>query len=209
MPSDNEQNDRKEASTAASVDILSYLSHATLDVIGEAGFNYKFNSLRDHDLPPDHPDTNILSNALARIVRTTGGYPLVQLFKAEIPILRYVLNFDERSRDNAYASKIFRDVGGKIIQAERKRIKEEAEAGERVGDERKSIKMGSKPKDLLSVILRTSVGEDGETVSDEDALNQIPTFILAGEYPCHRRTCSRYSIQVCIRSVGIDIDLLE
>jgi cytochrome P450 len=109
------------------------------------------------------------------------------MLRVEIPILRYVLRFDQRWKDYEYAGKAFREVTKTIIEAERGRIKEEAKAGE---NGNRSGKPGSKSKDLMSVILRTAVGEDGETISDKDAGNQIPAFILSGEYPTFNH--SRY-----------------
>jgi cytochrome P450 len=152
-------------------------------MIGLAGFNYEFNSLRDHDLPPNHPDANVLLNALERMLNTTVGWSLPQLLRVEIPVLKYVLRFDQRWKDYEYAGKAFREVTKQIIEAARRKIKEEAKAGENGVNEKRSGKTGSKSKDLMSVILRTAVGEDGETISDKEAGNQIPTFILGGECP--------------------------
>lgn len=156
----------------AKVDMLSYLSHTTLDIIGLAGFNYTFDSLTGR--------TNELSSALEKVLTTTGGFPICQVLKAEFPILRPFLNFDERSRETDQASKTFMKVGSKIIAAERERIKQEQNEYEG-GDEENPKNMGkNRSKDLLSVILRTAVGNGSDAVTDQDALKQIPTFIMAG-----------------------------
>ena len=73
--------------------MLSYLSRATLDVIGEAGFGYDFNALRCPDRNDDKPESE-LSAAFSVIFSTARQYRVLNIFQSWFPLLRrYVRGF--------------------------------------------------------------------------------------------------------------------
>ena len=73
--------------------MLSYLSRATLDVIGEAGFGYHFNALSSPDYNDEKPE-NELSAAFAVIFSTARQYRVLNIFQSWFPLLRrYVRGF--------------------------------------------------------------------------------------------------------------------
>ncbi|PVG01506.1 cytochrome P450 [Serendipita vermifera] len=143
------------------VDMLSYLSKTTLDVIGLAGFNYEFNALKD--------ESSELSTAFESILQSTGGFPLFQVLKEHIPLLRYILRYDSLSRNLDRSQKTMREIGKKLIAQKKKEIEAEKEAGNKRGS-----------KDLLTLLIRSNMSEKAERLTDDEVLNQIPTFLLAG-----------------------------
>lgn len=73
---------------SAQVDILSWLSRMTLDVIGLAGFNYRFDSLNPH-APP-----NELSGAFEEMFNPSGArLTLFIILKNIFPILEFLVSY--------------------------------------------------------------------------------------------------------------------
>lgn len=70
----------------ARIDVLSWLSRATLDVIGLAGFNYKFNALNEHG------EVNELNKAFSTLFHADGRFHVLQLLQAFFPIFRIVVS---------------------------------------------------------------------------------------------------------------------
>jgi hypothetical protein len=67
------------------IDALSWLGRATLDVIGEAGFGYSFNSLTS--------DSDALANAFAVIFSTARKFRVMTILQVWFPILRKFASF--------------------------------------------------------------------------------------------------------------------
>jgi hypothetical protein len=65
----------------AKVEISSWLSRATLDIIGLAGFNYSFDALKFGE------DSNELGYAFAQVFNSTKNMKLINAVKGRIPIL--------------------------------------------------------------------------------------------------------------------------
>lgn len=147
--------------------MLSYLSRATLDIIGLAGFNYAFNGLSG--------GSSELSEAFNKVFDSTG-MPVMQLLRGWIPVLRYV-NFDSQSRHNIKAQKTIRKVGMKLVAEKKKLVMEERAS--RGGTE---LEKG-RERDLLTLLIKanmsTALGKE-QTMSDDEVINQIPTFLIAG-----------------------------
>ncbi|KAJ3573306.1 hypothetical protein NP233_g2502 [Leucocoprinus birnbaumii] len=146
----------------ARVDALSWLSKATLDIIGEAGFGYDFGSLTED---PNHRSE--LGEAFEIMFKVGTRPSLLALLRGLIPILR-VLPAD-RDAETKKAKQIMMRIGKELLQ-------------ERKSDST-AAKMGSGSKDLLSLLVRanTSPGlPSSQRMSDEEVVAQIPTFIVAG-----------------------------
>lgn len=67
----------------AKIDVLSWLSRATLDIIGLAGFDYAFDALDGKE--------NELNEAFAMIFRATESIPLFQMLQSMVPLLGYIV----------------------------------------------------------------------------------------------------------------------
>lgn len=71
--------------------MLSYLSRATLDIIGLAGFNYEFNAL--HPISKDGKrEENELSGAFARLFRAAGSHKVLGFLQAWFPVFRMIVS---------------------------------------------------------------------------------------------------------------------
>lgn len=143
--------------------MLNHLSHATLDIIGLAGFNYSINALSNQH--------NDLSESFNAILRSTDGIPIFQLLKSQIPMLRRVLTFDRASRNTQDARKRMDAIGRVLVQWKKEDIRAEQAGGE--------DGLG-KSKDLLSLLIKSNMDETGGGLTDNEVLDQIPTFLLAG-----------------------------
>ncbi|VDB85604.1 unnamed protein product [Peniophora sp. CBMAI 1063] len=146
-------------SHGAVVDMLSYLSRATLDVIGEAGFGYHFNALSSPDYNDEKPE-NELSAAFAVIFSTARQYRVLNIFQSWFPLLR---RYQPNGASIKDAQETIRRVGTQLIT---ERL--EASPAE------------DEPRDLLSAIVRTNSGVGKDALSQTDILSQISTFIAAG-----------------------------
>ncbi|KAJ7259650.1 cytochrome P450 [Mycena rebaudengoi] len=143
------------------VDVLSWLSKATLDIIGLAGFNYKFNTL-DADEKRDE-----LDEAFTTITSSELG--LLDFFQAKFPVLRLI-----PTKVNAVirnSQEVMMRIGRQLLQDSKKGIAEDG--GSQSG----------RARDLLSLLVRANTSKDvpvNQRLSDKDVLAQVPTFLVAG-----------------------------
>ncbi|KAK0227770.1 cytochrome P450 [Armillaria fumosa] len=144
-------------------DVLSWLSRLTLDVIGLAGFNYKFNSLNPSHTP------NELNEAFTEIFGTaTRSNPLL-FIKTFFPALRFIP--DPRDAQISKAHETMGRIGHQLLQESHARIRASGE------------KSSSTARDLLSLLVKANMSPDvGEyhRMTDSDVLAQVPTFLVAG-----------------------------
>ncbi|KAF9036849.1 cytochrome P450 [Panaeolus papilionaceus] len=70
---------------AKRIDALSWLSRATLDVIGLTGFNYDFEALT-----PDGPERNELNKAFKTLFETGGELSIPAVLRGLFPIFRFL-----------------------------------------------------------------------------------------------------------------------
>ncbi|KAJ7243063.1 cytochrome P450 [Mycena rebaudengoi] len=143
------------------VNAVSWLSKATLDIIGLAGFNYKFNSL-DPSAARDEFD-----EAFSTITSTQVGF--MTLIQAHFPVFRAI----PRRLDTIYLNSqaVMVRIGQKLLQESKKEI---AEGG---------AFQSRRARDLLSLLVRANTSKDipeSQQLSDEDVLAQVPTFLVAG-----------------------------
>ncbi|PVG01578.1 cytochrome P450 [Serendipita vermifera] len=189
------------------VEMLAYLSCTTLDIIGMAGFNYSFGALKtlvgktakksisntttnqmkqevinhnDAELDSDEIDAehhDPLSGAISRTIDSTnGGFALLLLLKMYIPLFR-LINFDSRSRLIRKSRVIINQIGKSIVKERKSAIAEENESG---------LDRRGGAGDLLTLLIKANLADNGDgktgdrKLSDEEVMNQIPTFFLAG-----------------------------
>ncbi|KAJ7262670.1 cytochrome P450 [Mycena haematopus] len=151
------------ANGAARIDILSWLSKATLDIIGLAGFNYNFSNLSAEG-------TTELGAAFATIFQSGASANFFRVIQTLIPAFRII----PTKLDNTMASSraTMMRIGRKLLQDS---SKEMAESG--------TFEKSRSRRDLLSLLVRANTSKDipaSQRLSDEDVLAQVPTFLVAG-----------------------------
>ncbi|KAF7792239.1 hypothetical protein EIP86_003275 [Pleurotus ostreatoroseus] len=152
------------------LDVLSWLSKTTLDIIGLAGFNYDFNSL-----DPDG-QVNELNEAFGTVFSSANDSRLFAVLQAVIPPLRLLRT--KRAKRAAQSQAVMRRIGLQLI-AEKKAAILGEKTSEKQGVERKDVQ----GRDLLSLLIKANMAVDipeNQRLSDEEVLAQVPTFIVAG-----------------------------
>ncbi|CUA74246.1 Cytochrome P450 CYP72A219 [Rhizoctonia solani] len=145
-----------------SINVLSWLSRATLDIIGAAGFDHHFNSLEGND-------EDELSAAFNKIFQHSQTPGILALLANIFPILEYIPT--QRKREIAAGLASMRRIGTKLI-ADKKAALEQDD------------KMGSnlQGRDLLTLLIKSNIQSEhaAHQMSDEEVLSQISTFLVAG-----------------------------
>jgi len=157
----------KEAGSVGTtrIDAVSWLSRTTLDIIGLAGFNYKFDALSENSKP------NELNQAFATIFKAGTRQDILPALQAWFPIFRIFPT--ERGPQIHQAQSAMLRIGKQILK--------DSKASLSLAP--KTERSSSRTKDLLSLLLKanTSVDiPDSQRLSDEDVLAQVPTFLVAG-----------------------------
>ncbi|THH06763.1 hypothetical protein EW146_g9513, partial [Bondarzewia mesenterica] len=170
------------------VDVLSWLGRATLDVIGEAGFGYRFDALTD--------TTNELASAFGIIFSTARKFRVMTILQVWFPLLRRFRRNNQTMRD-AHAT--MRRIGMQLVQERRALVEAELASlssastdshdGNDRGNEAERIE-GDRTvlgRDILSVLIRSNVSSTpSQQLSLPEVLSQISTFLAAG----HETTAS-------------------
>ncbi|KAJ7252827.1 cytochrome P450 [Mycena rebaudengoi] len=148
------------------IEILSWLRRMTLDVIGQAGFNYHFDALQVDKKP------NELNQVFSELFHSpqSSRYATLRIQQAMVPILRLVpasgSNVLREARNKMYA------IGMQIVS------KSKAEINASKGE-----KNLGKSRDLLSTLLKANLSTtipETQRLNDAEIVGQIPTFFLAG-----------------------------
>ncbi|KAF9453706.1 cytochrome P450 [Macrolepiota fuliginosa MF-IS2] len=148
----------------ARINVLSGLSKMTLDVIGLAGFDYKFNALQGEKSELNEAFNTLFSTrpAMSMILILRG---LMGRFSFLVPV--------EGDKAGRQAKATMDRIGNQLLN-ESKAALEKASEGK---DER------FKKRDLLSLLLKANMSTDvpqNQRMSDQDVLAQVPTFLVAG-----------------------------
>ncbi|KAJ3865395.1 cytochrome P450 [Lentinula novae-zelandiae] len=141
---------------AVRVDVQSWLSRMTLDVIGRAGFNYRFYAL-------DSTEPDELSKAFSVIFGISSRFTLWNdVLQGLFPVLRV---FKE-------AQVTMERIGRDLLRQSKEHLAATGEKGD-----------GWRARDLLSLLVRSNMSKDileHQRMSDEDVISQVPTFLVAG-----------------------------
>ncbi|KAF8513725.1 cytochrome P450 [Hysterangium stoloniferum] len=154
--------------------IMTWLSKATLDIIGLAGFDYQFNAL-----DPSGKE-NELNTAFSNVMKQGHHSIIWVLAQSYIPVLRFIPT--ARGRLVKRSREVMDRVGNKLVHDKKQAILQESAAKTESGKtqiERSSITT----RDLLSRLMAANMATDlpdNQRLSDEDVLAQIPTFLIAG-----------------------------
>jgi cytochrome P450 len=193
---------------AVDLDVVSWLSRCTLDIIGLAGFGYTFDALAGNGAP------NELLSAFSTIFGASSPSALVTMLNLVVPGFRHVVRTlhtsvwsgtvltrvqpTERNRQRKNALSVMMRIGEQLLAERKAAATLEAAQGEKITD--------SRARDLLSLLVRANTAANPrERLSDADVLGrecvtgistilsdagaEIPTFLLAG----HETTSSLLS----------------
>ncbi|TFK75269.1 cytochrome P450 [Pluteus cervinus] len=150
------------ASAQVQLDICRWISRATFDVIGLAGFDYDFNAIED--------ESNELFCAYKEMFEVSisqGGFTRT-MFNIYLPAISSLFR-DRTMRTVQRCQETIRRVAGRLIQEKKRKILD----GEKSGASR----------DLLSLLIKSNLATDLPAdcrISDEDMLHNINTFMFAG-----------------------------
>ncbi|KAF9478728.1 cytochrome P450 [Pholiota conissans] len=142
------------------VDIAAWISRASFDVIGLAGFGYDFHALKD--------ESEEVYCAYRKMFRIADkGLNLWQILELYFPVLRKIFVTDDIRITNE-SKKIIAKAGQAIV-AEKKRAFQEAQVH------------GDEEKDLLTLLIKSNLHNSKELrLTDEELQDQCSTFLLAG-----------------------------
>ncbi|KAF7364385.1 hypothetical protein MSAN_01099200 [Mycena sanguinolenta] len=151
---------------AARIEVMSWLRRMTLDVIGQAGFNYRFNALDTGGKP------NELNDAFTDLLHSphANRYSGFRAAQGIVPILKIMPGSGQNLVRTA-RMKMFR-IGREIVNQSKADIKA-AKAEKDLG----------KQRDLLSTLLKANLSAvipDSQRLDDAEVVGQIPAFFFAG-----------------------------
>ncbi|KAK6987515.1 cytochrome P450 [Favolaschia claudopus] len=151
----------------ARVEALSWLSKATLDIIGLAGFNYKIDALAaEDDAPP-----NELAEAFEASFASDTGFSFIRFLQMRYPLLRRIPL--KRDKIAIAAQQTMKRIGRELLASSKREVSENG-----------TFETGSgRARDLLTLLVRANTSKDvpaHQRLSDEDVIAQVPTFLVAG-----------------------------
>ncbi|CAA7260000.1 unnamed protein product [Cyclocybe aegerita] len=147
-------------SAGAVVDLAHWISRASFDVIGLAGFNYDFHSIQD--------DSEEVYTAYRRMFDIADkGLGLREILELYFPITRKIFVTEDIAVTNV-SLRVIAEAGKKIV-AENKAAYLDAQEN------------GNESKDLLTLLIKSNLSEDSsKRLTDQELLDQCSTFLLAG-----------------------------
>ncbi|KAG8752319.1 hypothetical protein FRC14_007141 [Serendipita sp. 396] len=184
------------ANPSETVNIIPFIARCTLDIIGLAGFNTDFNTVKNTngEKKDENPgniakqenagSTSDLADAFAKSFRTDQGYAIMQILLAWIPPLRSVLFlFDSTTRAAEDAQATMRRIGKQLVEERKRELGFlPPKADEQQSQQRDAPSSGT-GKDLLSLMIKANMSPDvspEQRMTDAEVMHQIPTFMVAG-----------------------------
>ncbi|KAJ7343735.1 cytochrome P450 [Mycena albidolilacea] len=155
-----------EQNGEARIEVLSWLRRMTLDVIGQAGFNYQFDALEAKGQP------NELNQVFTELFHSPHANRIAgfRLAQGIAPILRLMPGPGWKvllaARNKMYS------IGKRIVSKSKADIK--ASKGEKT--------LGAR-RDLLSILLKANLSTaipETQRLNEAEVIAQIPTFFVAG-----------------------------
>ncbi|KAJ7703296.1 cytochrome-450 hydroxylase [Mycena rosella] len=150
---------------AVEIDVGQWLSRATFDVMGLAGFDYNFNSIQDVSNELFVAYKEMFEVAIAQV------HPFRNLLSIYLPSVNRLFA-DKTVRTVDRCQEVIHRVAGRLIQDKKRKLADGKK--NRVPDEE---------KDLLTLLLKSNTATDlppEHRISDDDILNNINTFMFAG-----------------------------
>ncbi|KAJ7124284.1 cytochrome P450 [Mycena epipterygia] len=155
----------------ARIDVLSALSKITLDIIGQAGFNYQFDSLNPNTKPNDVQE--VVHNMFHSATASREG-----MLRILVPMLPSVWFLPVPGR------KVFEDARQRLARFGNMMLADAKTSINAAGGQN-SVGSG---RDLFSILLRANLS-DANRMSDAELAGQIAVFLAAG----HATTSSAIS----------------
>ncbi|TBU23441.1 cytochrome P450 [Dichomitus squalens] len=154
-----------ESQDVARINVIKEISKMTLDVIGLAGFNYRFDALK-----AEVPE-NALVTAFNQLFDPQPRITFMMILRNFFPIFSIIP--DKQTKRFDHAQDVMRRIGMELIAEKKGEILHKAAEGK------------EKPhgRDLLTLLLKANMATDlpeNQRLSDEDVLAQVPTFLVAG-----------------------------
>ncbi|KAJ4473121.1 cytochrome P450 [Lentinula aciculospora] len=179
----------------AKINVLDWISKMTLDVIGRAGFNYEFDTLKENG------ESNKLAQAFAAIFSDLdmgkAKYQPWTVLQTLFPTLRALPPLKIPGLDSAQETM---DKIGKELLDESKKALESS------GDDIRNLKS----KDLLTLLVKSNMnGEPSQRMSDEDVLAQIPTFFVAGHETTRQEFSTTWALFALVQHPDVQRKLRE
>ncbi|KAA1468405.1 cytochrome P450 [Dentipellis sp. KUC8613] len=173
----------KRSNSSAVVDSYNWISRATFDIIGLAGFDYPFRSLQD--------ETEEVSLAYRKMFAATDKGPgLKGLLRLYFPIIERIFP-DEAATITKESLRTIRAAGDKLIANKKAAILASASSSKEIRD-----------KDLLSLMIKSNLSENpAQRMSDDVLLDQLSTFLFAGS------DSTAVSIAWCLHNLAIRQDI--
>lgn len=172
------------------VDVLHWLSRSSLDIIGEAAFDYQFNALETR-----HEESEMLSaieNLIATIMDVNLGQAIAILL-SEIRGLGFLRSLPtKRNRAMWNSQRILHEQAVKIVQDAKFDLEKEAKAVGLLKEKSISLsanmleefeESGPSFKALMWRLIKANMAEDlkeKDRMSDDELVNQIMTFLFGG-----------------------------
>ncbi|KAJ6553319.1 cytochrome P450 [Mycena capillaripes] len=149
----------------ARIDVLEWVRRITLDVIGQAGFNYRFGALTDQGTPSE------LHQAFTDLTYSPDSqrHGRLRFVSAIVPVLKFLPMPGTRALKAARTQMY--PLGLRIVGESKDLIKDSAD-----------MTLSGK-RDLLSVLLKSNLSPnvpEAHRLSEDEVVAQIPTFLFAG-----------------------------
>ncbi|GJE91800.1 cytochrome P450 [Phanerochaete sordida] len=195
--------EERTASPGAKVDVLAWLARATLDVIGEAGFGYAFNSLSAASDTTGGKGEDELARAFAVIFSTARKFRVATILQVWFPVLR---RFRRNSAAEDSARATMNRIGLDLIAERRREVLE---------DKMYASQEAMDGRDLLTVMIKSSLSSDpSQQLSTNEMLCQIATFLAAGHetsssaltwtlYALARAPASQHKLRAELQSLAL------
>ncbi|KZT67097.1 cytochrome P450 [Daedalea quercina L-15889] len=173
--------------SSARVDVLAWLARATLDVIGEAGFGYRFSSLASTVKDDEKVEKeNELARAFGVIFSSARKFRVMTILQAWFPALR---RFRREGAVEREARETMRRIGLSLIEKRQAEATKEQAAALHTrptpfpanAELTPGTEHATAGRDLLSVLIRSNISSvPSQRLSLEETLCQISTFLSAG-----------------------------
>ncbi|KAJ7691358.1 cytochrome P450 [Mycena rosella] len=148
------------------IEVLSWLRRMTLDVIGQAGFDYQFDTLETKGKP------NELDEVFTEMFHSPHAktYNAFRLAQSIVPILKLLPVPGSQVLQTARTK--MQSIGSRIVSNSKAAIK--------ASQDDKSL--GGR-RDLLAILLKANLSTnlpESQRLSDAEVIAQLPTFFFAG-----------------------------
>ncbi|KAF5377300.1 hypothetical protein D9615_006383 [Tricholomella constricta] len=143
------------------VDVAHWISRASFDVIGLAGFDYNFKALED--------ESEEVYGAYRRMFDVADKGPRLRgILELYFPIIR-TLWPDNGTKVTNESLRIIEKAGNKLVAAKKATVMAE------------TSKQENQQRDILSLLIKANLSNDpSKRLSDAELLDQCSTFLLAG-----------------------------